>query len=85
MTDLKKMPTYMLEAELQRRKDAALQRPEPVPTPDWSVVHQAIVGAVLELDEEGFVDEDLDHAVFEAALEAVYGPDVWHWWNAKRQ
>jgi hypothetical protein len=33
--------------------------------------------------EEGYVDEDLEHYIFEAAMEACFGKDVWKWINAR--
>lgn len=31
----------------------------------------------------GYVDDDTEHYLFEAILEAYYGKDVWEWYNNK--
>lgn len=32
---------------------------------------------------DGHPGKDFEHYVFEAAMEAFYGPDIWIWWNAR--
>jgi len=35
----------------------------------------------IEEVKTGEVDENLEHYIYEAAMEAIYGPDVWKWVN----
>ena len=37
----------------------------------------------LEAVHLGEVDSDLEHSIFEAAIGAIYGPNVWTWVNAQ--
>lgn len=71
-----------IQEEVARRKRS--KRPQPKAQPDWSelltVLNEAIASAG---SDDKHVDPDVEHWVFEAALEAVYGKDVWEWWNAQ--
>ena len=77
-----------LEKELARRK-AAKAAPEPLATPDFSVVSEMVLRAVSELadpkdpDRLEWEHDDFEHYVFEAAVEAVYGRAIWDFVRAK--
>lgn len=68
-----------LQAELERRKVVIK---DPLENPDFSSLRDAVLeGVVKAIQGDGFDGDDFPHTVFEAALEAVYGPDVWDWFN----
>ena len=36
-----------------------------------------------QLAEDDYVDDDLEHYIFEAAMELAFGKGVWKWINAR--
>jgi len=50
--------------------------------PDWTHVIEGCAAYLEELRTQGVADEDSDHWIFEAAMQAVYGPDCWKVINA---
>jgi hypothetical protein len=36
-----------------------------------------------EVEEKGYEDDDFQHYVYEAAMEAVYGQGYWAWFNER--
>lgn len=84
--DIREIPEGELEAELARRKKEkeAGQVPQPLMHPNWSDTTQQCIGYIQAIAVDGYVDEDLEHYIFEAAINAVYGEDVWKWVNKKQ-
>jgi len=87
MKELKSFSDAELAKELRRREDEKKKSRQPVAklVIDWSILTRMVeqqVSAINDApeDERG-VDEDFDHYVFEAVMEAIYGPDIWTWWN----
>ena len=82
MTDLRTATTEELQAELARREKEA--RPKPLDRPDWAPL---IKLCEQQLDDvqagESTDDSDLDHYIYEEALIAVYGPDIFTWMNER--
>jgi hypothetical protein len=73
-----------LEAEVERRKLLARKAPIRIVTPDFSTlittVDEFITG--LEEDVENYrEDDDTEHYIYEAAVEALYGKEIWGWLN----
>lgn len=66
-----------LEAELARLKRA--NKPAPLEAPDWVALVQVVQGYVDDDDP----DDDTQHFIFESAVEAVYGPQIWDYLNAR--
>lgn len=60
-----------------------LERPEENTNPDWTTVKKYIKAGMDHLEREGGEDKDFEHYVFEAVMEAMYGPDVWDWYNQR--
>lgn len=58
--------------------------PEKVP-PDFSKLAKYVRECAEGLAEDGYPGKDYEHYCFELALEAVYGKNVWKWWNAQEQ
>lgn len=77
MEDLRHYDTEQLEAELERRKRGCGELPAPLPRPNWSRVERMCHGYIHALHTEGRVHNDSDHYIYEAAMEAVYGREVW--------
>jgi len=74
----------MFDQEMcQKVVDACRLRevPKPIENPDWSGVIQNCQERLKEYVEGAQTDSDLPHYVYEAAMSAVFGPDVWDWLN----
>lgn len=56
--------------------------PTPKPDPDFTHTVALIKSNVEKVAVDGMAYKDFRHYVFEVAMEAVYGPDIWKWWNA---
>ncbi len=73
-----------LEAEIARREEPIpTPLPTPLPTPEWESLRNLCIGHVEEVAEDPYAydDDDIDHYIYEAAMEAVYGSDIWKWMN----
>lgn len=73
-----------LEEELaQREKDREEKQRQPIDRSkvDWTDVYETVVYGVTKLIDEGCEPKDHEHYIYEAAMEAVYGKDVWSWYN----
>lgn len=77
---LKNFSSEELEAELAKRKKDK-QRPKPLESPNFKNLIELVEKSIPEYLENGHVDDDFDHYVFEAAMEAIYGKNIWKWWN----
>lgn len=79
--DLKSVSDENLEAEIERRK-AANSCPQQLTNPDIDSLKKVLYNGVQSvIDNEGYSGKDFEHYVFEAAMEAFYGHDIWKWWN----
>jgi len=67
-----------LELEIRRRKRKI---PLPIDQMNWTPVVDCIEEGINALQDEGFEGEDFEGFVFEAAMEVVYGKDVWKWYS----
>jgi len=87
MDGLETFDTEQLEAELARRKEEAERQAMPVPldNPDWSVVTKYCKGYIEDLHTKGYTHTDDKQYIFEAAMNAVFGKNVWQWINAKQR
>lgn len=70
-----------LAAELARREAENDVRPQAIPVPDWSPLVQYLEEGMDKVETEGEVPKDFEQYIYETALEALYGPNVWDWWN----
>jgi hypothetical protein len=57
--------------------------PQPLDTPKFNEVIRLCIAYIAELNKTGHTHEDSEHYIFQEAMEAVYGPDVWDWINEK--
>ncbi len=78
--DIKDYSDKELENELKHRH---IKRPELLKEPNLDDLVVVVESFVNDLDNTGSVKEDADHYVFEAAMEALYGPDIFEWWGAR--
>jgi hypothetical protein len=85
MDNLGVYDTKQLEDELARRKREAEEgaKPKPIESPDWTGVQATCESYVEALFRRGYVDSDDKQWIFEAAMEAVFGKDVWPWVNSR--
>lgn len=83
MTDLRNATEADLQVELERRKQAAALGPiHPLPSPDFSDLQKTVVDGTAQSIKDGYENDDFNHYIYEAAMEAVYGKAYWTW---KRQ
>ena len=87
-----KMKDYLKTATLEELQKEIVRRQKesekPQPLPDDQVTENLLKlkeFAIHDVDEHdnGEDNEDSDHYMWEAVIEAVYGKEVWVWWNAK--
>lgn len=84
MINLKNLTDEQLEREIERRKlNKSIPVPEPLTEPNWLPVYKMVLDYISQLDAQGWVDDDLQHYIFEAAMESVYGDDVWKFINSR--
>jgi len=84
--DLKEFTKEDLKTELERRE--TIESKPVVPfnitqgktVRDYSKVEKACEVHIQEL-ADGRLDEDSEHYIYEAAMEAVYGKKIWDWVN----
>jgi hypothetical protein len=70
-----------LEAELQRRKLVQITPPTPLANPDFSHLVKMVTTEVKELAKPDGYSKDFSHYIFEEVLTAIYGKNIWEWWN----
>jgi hypothetical protein len=70
-----------LEAELERRKKAAATVPPKLPTRDWSGLEALIDDHIAERMKGERGIKDLGQYCKQEAIEAIFGKDIWNWWN----
>jgi hypothetical protein len=68
-----------LEAELLRRKNAAV--PQPLIILDSSSIKEMCVDYIKTIQKEGREPKDFKEYLYEEALKAVFGDDVFEWIN----
>jgi len=79
--ELSKFSDEELQAELERRAKDGDPLPKPLEKPDFKRLAKLVVEGVEEAHEEKYEDDDFEHFVYEAAMEAVYGKGFWAWRN----
>lgn len=92
--NLRGVPKDALVAELKRREQEEREelKPRPLNKVDREL-HPLLVVCMQYIDDlwnKGYVDEDLNHYIFEAAMEYIYGKEIFekinlqHTRNARR-
>jgi hypothetical protein len=54
--------------------------PQPLPNPDFTKLKEYLAQSVATFQDGGRV-KDFEYYVHERAIEAVYGPGFWKWYN----
>lgn len=80
--NIKQFSVSELEKELERRKRLRVI-PNPVDDPDYKDLIGVCKQYLHELAEYGHADDDYEHYIFEAAMTAIFGKDVWKFVNSK--
>lgn len=82
---LKEASEAELLAELERKKKAreAGERPRPLTSIEIQNLIEVCDAHVEELDKNGYADDDSSHYIYEAAMTAIYGPNIFKWINKK--
>jgi len=72
-----------LQAELNRREEEKRksEKPQQLAIVDPDPLRKMCQEYIDELDKSGYVDDDFDHYIYEAAMTMVFGKDVWMWIN----
>lgn len=73
-----------LLAEIERRKIPATPAPTALAQPDFTVLIETVTEGVNRTVADGYEDEDLQHYIYEAAVNAIYGPSYWIWRRAQK-
>ncbi len=69
-----------LKKELECREREA--KPTVIKNPDWADVIQMATDHIEEVNNGNARELDTNY-MFEGVLEALYGPDIWDWYNPK--
>lgn len=70
-----------LQNELEQLDKSKSDAPKPLENIDYERIKANVVAHVQDLATNNYVSEDDHHYIFEVALEAVYGKDIWKWYN----
>ena len=70
-----------LRAELKRREDERRTPPKSLDVINYANVTMFVKDNINHLYERGHLRKDIEHSLFELVMEAVYGPNIWAWWN----
>lgn len=61
-----------------------MDKPTALPNPDFAeLLEQCQKYIDFMASDEYYSDNDYAHYIYEATIEAVYGPDVWKWINTQ--
>ena len=85
MTDISKLSTEELEAELERRKQEAELNSMPKPLEDINIdAIKKIAQEELEyITKNGVNSKDIEHWMYETVMISVYGDDIFDYLNSK--
>lgn len=82
--DIRSASDEQLLAEIERRKIAkTMPSPIPLEKPDFKKLIDTVTFGINEAIKNKYEDDDLRGYIYEAAIEAVYGPDYWKWRRAQ--
>lgn len=76
---LDQFSTSEIEAELAKRKEKTPNPPQPFMQADWHHVRTTVCKGITQAHQDGYIDKNFHQHVYEAALAAVYGPNIWEW------
>jgi len=76
-----------LQKELERRqkiKDES-EKPQQHESINIGPLRKICQSYIDDVQKDGYADDDYVHYIFEVAMGAVFGEDVWQWINAKQE
>lgn len=80
---LKNITDDELKEEIKRREKEK-KCPTPRSISDWTIVEKIVKEYVQSVNSDDYCDDNnYDHYIAEAAIEAVYGEKFWEWYNEK--
>lgn len=75
------LSTKEMQDEIERRKAAMPPMPELTGRIELESLLELCKQYIYDLSNGGGVDEDMEYNIFEAAVEAFYGKDIFDWVN----
>lgn len=85
MKNIEQFTNAELQAELKRREYQDTAKPQAVADPDLSSLRETCKAYIDAVAMRDYVDEDLPEYIFEEAMEAICGKDVFNWINKMRK
>lgn len=81
--NLSKVSIEKLQAEIDSRKTPKQPKPKPLPYEErnYATLNELCEEYVNQVDAIGCVEDGMNGYIFESAIEAVFGRDVWDWIN----
>lgn len=70
-----------LEIDSRKKKKQKLAKPKQLFQSNIDPLRKICQEYIDYLANDGFEDNDFDHYIFEVAIEAIFGPDVWKYIN----
>lgn len=84
---LEDFSTEELRKEIEKRgyeQEKIESMPKPLENPDFSFLSEQCKAHILEMTSIDYCEDncsDNAHYIYEAAMQAVYGKDIWTWIN----
>ena len=79
MSNLENISDADLLAEVERRNRMAI--PKPLKKINWKMLIALAQEGVGSVAGTGNPGKDFEEYMFQQAMECIFGPDVWKWWN----
>ena len=84
MKRIDKMTVEEIEAYLKERKNILSNVPNPIREPDYTMLKSLVVQHIKNMASDDYCEDNDDKEyIYEEAIAAVYGPDVFKWINAR--
>jgi len=78
--EISDLTNEQLEAEIERRKKKVKEPPKALVLPDYGNLKKVVFDYVASIQEPDYCsDNDWKQYIFEGAVEAYYGPEIWAW------
>ena len=86
MNELENISTKQLEIELEQRRKREKEgtKPKQVENPNWMPLREICQEYINCLDSEEYCDDDFSHYIYETALRALFGKNVFDWVNKQK-
>lgn len=78
---LKNYTKKELEKELERRQKMELNKPKLLQEMDFKELIEMCKDFLNQIEKENYYSEELEHYIFEKAIESVFGKNVWEYIN----